>query len=88
MNENDAPSHGDEKTNDVDPWVQSQLSAYQVVWLEKQRASVDPTEVLKCALAEWVVRHPDDWFGQTNVGTAMRSALDEFMTRHKQEFLD
>ena len=87
-NEDDSPSHGDERTNDFDPWVQSQLSAYQLVWLEKQRASIDPTEILKSALAEWVARHPDDWFGQTNVGRAMRSALDEFITRHKQEFLD
>ena len=88
MNESDTPSHGDDKTNEVDPWVQSQLSAYQIVWLEKQRASIDPTDILKCALAEWVARHPDDWFGHTSVGTAMRSAMDEFITRHKQEFLE
>jgi hypothetical protein len=42
---------------------------------------------LKFALAEWVVRHPDDWFGDTNVEIAIRSALDEFIARHKAEFI-
>ena len=87
MNDNDALSNNNEKTNHVDPWVQSQLSAYHIVWLEKQRQAVDPTEILKFALAEWVTRHPGDWFGHTNVGIAMRSALDEFIERHGKEFI-
>ncbi len=87
MNDNDAPSHKDEKANEVDPWVQSQLLSYHIVWLEKQRPAVDPTEILKYALAEWVARHPDDWFGHTNVGIAVRAALDEFIVRHWEEFL-
>jgi hypothetical protein len=87
MSENDASSRDDGKGKDVDPWVQSQLSAYHIVWLEKQRSAVDPSEILKCALAEWVARHRDDWFGHTNVGTAMRSALDEFIRRHREEFI-
>ena len=88
MNENDAPSHDNEKANEVDPWVQSQLLAYQIVWLEKQRGLVDPTDILKYALAEWVARHPEDWFGHTSVGTAMRLALDEFIIRHRAEFME
>ena len=92
MSDNNASSRDDEigkeveKGKEVDPWVQSQLSACHIVWLEKQRSAVDPSEVLKCALAEWVARHPEDWFGHTNVGTAMRSALDEFIGRHREEF--
>ena len=80
-------SHGDDDSNQVDPWVQSQLSAYHVLWLEKQGAVMNKTEILKYALAEWVVRHPNDWFKLTNVGGAIRSALDEFIARHKEEFI-
>jgi hypothetical protein len=80
-------SHGDNDQNQVDPWVQSQLSAYHVLWLEKQGDLMDKTELLKYALAEWVVRHPNDWFELTNVGGAIRSALDEFIARHKEEFI-
>jgi hypothetical protein len=87
MRDNDAESHSNEGTNDVDPWVQSQLSAHHLRWLEKQKDVVDPSEILKFALAEWVVRHPDDWLGETNVGIAMRAALDEFIARHKEEFI-
>jgi hypothetical protein len=80
-------SLGDNDPNKVDPWVQSQLSAYHVLWLEKQGDVMNKTELLKYALAEWVVRHPNDWFRLTNVGDAIRSALDEFITRHKEEFI-
>ena len=48
---------------------------------------MNKTELLKYALAEWVVRHPNDWFKLTNVGNAIRSALDEFIARHKEEFI-
>ena len=80
-------SHGDNDPNKVDPWVQSQLSAYHVLWLEKQGDAMNKAELLKYALAEWVVRHPNDWFKLTNVGDAIRSALDEFIARHKEEFI-
>ncbi len=87
MNDQDAESHDREGTNQVDPWVQAYLSAEHLRWLEKQKEAVRPTEVLKFALAEWVARHPDDWFGNPNFGSAVRSALDEFITRHKEEFI-
>jgi hypothetical protein len=87
MSDQDAALRNDEGSNDVDPWVQSQLSAHHLHWLEKQREVIDPTKLLKSALAEWVVRHPGDWFGDTNVGRAIRSALDEFIARHKEEFI-
>ena len=44
-------------------------------------------DLLKNALAEWVVRHPDDWFQGTRLGDAIRFSLTEFIDRHKDEFL-
>ena len=87
MSDQEAESHDREGTNQVDPWVQAHLSADHLLWLEKQKEAVNPTEVLKFALAEWVVRHPEDWFGNANFGNAVRSALDEFIARHKEEFI-
>jgi hypothetical protein len=87
MSYKDARPHDDDGTNEVDPWVRTQLSTHHLRWLEKQRSAVDPTEVLKFALAEWVVRHPEDWFGETDVGVAIRRALDEFIVRHQAEFV-
>jgi hypothetical protein len=87
MSDNHGESQDGERTNHVDPWVQSQLSTHHLQWLEKQKEVVDPTEILKFALAEWVIRHPEQWFGDANVGIAIRSALEEFMARHKEEFI-
>ena len=86
MTKDHQESHGENEPNQVDPWVQSQLSACHIIWLEKQGELMNKTELLKYALAEWVVRHPNDWFELTNVGGAIRSALDEFISRHKEEF--
>jgi hypothetical protein len=87
MNHNHGESQDGERANHVDPWVQSQLSAHHLQWLEKQKEVVNPTEILKFALAEWVIRHPEQWFGDANVGIAIRSALEEFIARHKEEFI-
>jgi len=87
MSDKNADQHDGEETNEVDRWVQSQLSAYHLRWLERQRDFVGSTELLKFALAEWVIRHPEEWFRDLNVETAMHSALEEFVARHKEEFL-
>jgi hypothetical protein len=87
MSDNHREPQDGERPNHVDPWVQSQLSTHHLQWLEKQKEVVDPTEILKFALAEWVIRHPEQWFGDANVGIAIRSALEEFMARHKEEFI-
>jgi hypothetical protein len=87
MSDNHGESQDGERTNHVDPWVQSQLSAHHLQWLEKQKEVVNPTELLKFALAEWVIRHPEQWFGDATVGIAIRSALEEFIARHKEEFM-
>ncbi len=87
MSDKNAEPHDNGETNEVNRWVQSQLSPYHLGWLENQRDFVDPTEILKFALAEWVIRHPEDWFGDLNVEIAMRSALEEFIIRHKEEFI-
>ena len=87
MSDNHREPQDGERPNHVDPWVQSRLSVHHLQWLEKQKEVVDPTEILKFALAEWVIRHPEQWFGDANVGIAIRSALEEFMARHKEEFI-
>jgi DNA-binding winged helix-turn-helix (wHTH) protein len=83
MTKDGAGSPSNNGPDQVDPWVRSQLSAYHVLWLEKQGDVVNKAELLKYALAEWVVRHPNDCFKLTNVCNAIRSALDEFIARQK-----
>jgi len=80
-------SDGGEDPDQVDPWIQAQLSTDQVRWLKNQRGAVNQPELLRNALAEWVVRHPEDWFRGTPLRETIRAALTEFIDRHKDEFL-
>lgn len=80
-------SNGSNDPDQVDPWVQAQLSSDQLRWLKRQGCFTNPAKLLKNALVEWVVRHPDDWFRGTRVCDAIRLALSEFIYRHKDEFL-
>lgn len=58
-----------------------------VRWLNNQATAMDQVELLKSALAEWVVRHPEAWFQGTHLSDAVRLALGEFIDRHKDEFI-
>src|SRR6202051_4680659 len=80
--------NGGEDPDQVGPWVQAHLSADQIRWLNNQGKTVSQGDLLRNALAEWVVRHPEDWFRGTRFCDALRAALTEFIDRHKDEFLD
>ena len=87
MNSDAPKSNGSDDPNHVDPWIHAQLSTEQLGWLKRQADSINQADLLKNALAEWVVRHPEDWFRGTRLGDAIRLALAEFIDRHKDEFL-
>jgi hypothetical protein len=48
---------------------------------------MDQVDLLKSALAEWVVGHPEAWFQGTHLSDAVRLALTQFIDRHKDEFI-
>jgi hypothetical protein len=87
MNPDGRKSNSNDDPDRVDPWIQAQLSSDQVRWLKNQESVTNQAELLKNALAEWVVRHPEDWFRGTRLSDAIRSAVSEFIERHKDEFL-
>jgi hypothetical protein len=87
MNPKGRKSNGSDDPNQVDPWIQAQLSDEQVRWLRSQAGSVNQAELLKSALAEWVIRHPEDWFRGTRLSDAIRFSLAEFISRHRDEFV-
>ena len=87
MNSDGLKSNGSDDQNPVDPWIHAQLSTEQISWLKRQGGAINQADLLKNALAEWVVRHPEDWFRGTRLGDAIRCSLTEFIDRHKEEFL-
>jgi hypothetical protein len=87
MNLDGMTSSGSDDSDQVDPWIHAQLSTDQVRWLQRQAGVMNQPDLLKSALAEWVIRHPEDWFRGTRLSDAIRAALSEFIDRHKDEFL-
>src|ERR1700733_14647669 len=55
MYSDDLIPNGDEDPDQVDPWVQAQLSTAQIRWLNNQGSAMKQGDLLKSALAEWVV---------------------------------
>lgn len=54
--------------------IHAELSTDHVLWLSKQSVLIDKTELLKCAVIEWSIRHPVAWFRGTRLEDAVRSA--------------
>lgn len=38
--------------------IHAELSSDQILWLVKQSVLIDKTDLLKCAVIEWLTRHP------------------------------
>ena len=65
------------------------LSSCQVRWLNKQcdKLKSKKSKVLTEAFDEWLVRHSDQIIQAGNLGDLVSAALDEFINRHRAEFL-
>jgi len=69
--------------------VRFELNGPEVYWLKKQSGfcSDAVVELLKAALEEWLLRNTERCVTQETVTAILREALDEFIARHKAEFL-
>jgi len=69
--------------------VRFELTGPEVYWLKKQSGfcSDAVVELLKAALEEWLPRNAGRCVTQESVTAILREALDEFIARHKAEFL-
>ena len=87
-NEEIAPFSGS-GPDEIAPSIQAKLSSYQVRWLNKQCDKLKSKEgkVLTEAFEEWLVRHSDRIIQAGNLGDLVSAALDEFINRHRDEFL-
>ena len=69
--------------------VRFELTDPEVYWLKKQSGfcSDEVVEILTAALEEWLLRNTERCVTQETVTAILREALDEFIARHKAEFL-
>jgi len=87
-NEEIAPFSGSEP-DEIALLVQAKLSSYQVRWLNTQcdKLKREKGKVLTEIFDEWLVRHSDDVIQAGNLGDIVSVALEEFINRHRDEFL-
>jgi hypothetical protein len=78
-----------EPSNRTSGEIRFELNRAEAQWLERQREFLSAAliEILTSALWEWMVRNPNRFVGCTNATDILRTALDEFIARHKDEFL-
>lgn len=87
-NEERAPFSG-EGVDEIPPSIQAKLSSYQVRWLNRQcdELKYKKGKVLAKVFDEWLVRHSDLMIQAGNFDDLVSAALDEFINRHRDEFL-
>lgn len=69
--------------------IRFELNDAEVKWLEEQREffSEALVEILTGAMKEWIARNPDRLIPVESAANILREALDEFISRHKDEFV-
>ena len=87
-NERSSP-HCGSGSNDIALLILARLSSYQVRWLNTQCDNLkrEKGKLLTEIFGEWLVRHSDDVIQAGNLGDIVCVALDEFINRHRDEFL-
>ena len=77
------------ETDQIDPVVAEALTTYQVEWLFRQCQDLrfKKLQILRQALFEWIDEHPDYRFSASTFGYVMRVALENYMNRHRAEFV-
>jgi hypothetical protein len=75
--------------DEIAPSIQAKLLSYQVRWLSKQcdKLKSKKGKVLTEAFDEWLVRYSDQIIQAGNLGDLVSAALDEFINRHRDEFV-
>ncbi len=73
----------------IPPSIQAKLTNYQVRWLNKQcdELKYKRGKMLAEIFDEWLVRHPGQRNQSGNLADLVSLALDEFINRHRDEFL-
>jgi hypothetical protein len=79
---------GDLEADEIDPAVAEALTPYQAEWLRTQcsELGLKKLQVLRQALFEWIREHPDYRFSAATFGSEMRVALENYISRHSEEF--
>jgi archaellum biogenesis protein FlaJ (TadC family) len=82
-------SSPEDQLNQIASYIRSKLTDFQRQWLatQSEALSVSSEQIMNDVLAEWLTRHRDATRNGNSIGDFLREALEDFMSRHHQEFL-
>jgi hypothetical protein len=80
---------GNLEADEIDPAVAEALTPYQAEWLRTQcsELGLKKLQILRQALFEWIDEHQDYRFSAAIFGSEMRAALENYISRHNEEFV-
>jgi hypothetical protein len=73
----------------IPPNIRANFTEFHLRWLDTQRRELNATfdQILENVFTEWLARHSEALQASLIYGEVLRHALDEFIVRHKEEFL-
>jgi archaellum biogenesis protein FlaJ (TadC family) len=75
--------------NQIASYIRSKLTDLQRQWLATQSEALNTSskQIMNDVLAEWLIRHRDATRNSSSFGDFLQEALEEFISRHHEEFL-
>jgi archaellum biogenesis protein FlaJ (TadC family) len=88
-NPDPAESSSEDQLRKISSYMRQKLTASHRQWLATQSEALNTSseQVMSDVLSEWVVRHRETVSNGGSLGDFLPEALEEFISRHREEFL-
>jgi ligand-binding sensor domain-containing protein len=88
-NPDSAESSSEDQLRKIASYMRQRLSDAQHLWLATQSEvlHISSEQIMSDVLSEWFVRHREAASNGGSLGDFLEEALEEFIARHRQEFL-
>jgi archaellum biogenesis protein FlaJ (TadC family) len=85
----DSSASSPEDLNQIASFIRSKLTDFQRQWLATQgeALNISSEQIMSDVLAEWLTRHRDATRKGNSIGDFLQEALEDFISRHHEEFL-
>jgi hypothetical protein len=88
-NPDPAEPSSEDQLRKIATYIRQRLTDSQRQWLATQSdaMAISSEQVMSDVLSEWFIRHPEAAGNGASLGDFLTEALEEFVSRHHQEFL-
>jgi hypothetical protein len=88
-NPDPAESSSEDQLRKISSYMRQRLTALQRQWLatQSEALNISSEQVMSDVLSEWFVGHREEASNCGSLGDFLPEALEEFISRHHEEFL-